>query len=166
MLGGVAQQRQGLSARELHAWQAFFQMQEVLRGRIERQLQACSGLSNADYTVLAVLSSTAEGRLRAFHLGAIMGWEKSRLHHQLTRMSKRGLVERHSGEARATYVTLTQKGRTALAEATPKHSDHVRRLFIDCLTPQQLDQLAEISTTVLANLRQPEGVTDSCTDQE
>ncbi|GEC03622.1 hypothetical protein SSP24_12770 [Streptomyces spinoverrucosus] len=33
--------------------------------------------------------------------------------------------QRHSGEARATYVTLTQKGRAALTEAAPRHSDHV-----------------------------------------
>jgi len=28
-------------------------MQEVLRGRVEQQLQVCSGLSMADYSVLA-----------------------------------------------------------------------------------------------------------------
>ncbi|MGW0710476.1 MarR family winged helix-turn-helix transcriptional regulator [Streptomyces sp. NPDC002643] len=158
--------QQGLSARELHAWQTFFRMQEVLRGRIEQQLQACSGLSTADYTVLTVLSGADDGRLRAYHLGAMMGWEKSRVHHQLTRMSKRGLVERHSGEARAIYVTLTSKGREALNEAAPQHSEHVRRLFVDCLGPERLDRLADISATLLDNLERPENVEDVCADED
>lgn len=166
MLCGVIQRQRGLSEQELQAWQTFFQMQEVLRGRIEQQLQACSGLSIADYTVLAVLSGAAGERLRAYHLGAMVGWEKSRLHHQLTRMAKRGLVERRSGEARAIFVILTPAGRAALTEAAPRHSDHVRQLFVDCLTPDQLGQLAGISATVLTNLRQLENAADPRTDQK
>ncbi|MFD4790138.1 MarR family winged helix-turn-helix transcriptional regulator [Streptomyces sp. NPDC058459] len=158
--------RQGLGDHEVQVWQTFFRMQEVLRGRIEQQLQACSGLSTADYTVLAVISGAEDGRLRAYHLGAMMGWEKSRMHHQLTRMSKRGLVERHSGEARAIYVTLTQKGREALTDAAPQHSEHVRQLFINCLRPEQLDQLADISATLLTNLQRPENAGDACTEEE
>ncbi|MET9088944.1 MarR family winged helix-turn-helix transcriptional regulator [Streptomyces sp. NPDC004237] len=158
--------QRGLSERELRAWQTFFRMQEVLRGRIEQQLQTCSGLSTADYTVLTVLSGADDGRLRAIHLGTLMGWEKSRLHHQLTRMSKRGLIERHSGEARSTYVTLTPQGRQALTEAAPRHSDHVRGLLIDCLSPEQLDQLAEISAAVLDNIEQQDHTADSGSDQQ
>ncbi|MYV43460.1 MarR family transcriptional regulator, partial [Streptomyces sp. SID1328] len=82
-------------------------MQEVLRSRIEQQLQAGGGLSNADYTVLVALSEAPDGRLRAHQLSNELGWEKSRLHHQLTRMCKRGLVERRSGGSRAMYAVLT-----------------------------------------------------------
>lgn len=146
--------RQGrLDERELRAWQTFFQMQEVLRGRIEQQLQACSGLSLADYSVLTVLSGAPGGRLRAYRLGATLGWEKSRLHHQLTRMAKRGLVERQCGDSRAIYVEMTPQGLTALAQAAPGHSRHVRQLVIDRLTPQQLDQLTEISAAILGPLQ-------------
>lgn len=160
------QPRPGLDARELHAWQTFFQMQEVLRNRIEAQLQACSGLSTADYTVLTVLSGATDGQLRAFHLATMIGWEKSRLHHQLTRMVDRGLVERHSGKGRAIHIRLTTHGREVLDTAAPRHSDHVRELFIDCLSPDQLDNLAETSATILANLRRSERTTDSHTGQE
>lgn len=64
----------------------------------------------------------------------------------------------------AVGVTLTPKGRDALTKAAPQHSEHVRRLFIDCLTPEQLDQLADISATVLANLQRPENGQESCAD--
>ncbi|MEV6654505.1 MarR family winged helix-turn-helix transcriptional regulator [Streptomyces sp. NPDC051219] len=145
-------ERQGLSERELRAWRAFCQMQEVLRSRIEQQLQAGSGLSNADYTVLVALSEAPGGRLRAYELSDELGWEKSRLHHQLTRMCKRGLVERQSGASRAMYAALTPEGRTALEEAAPSHAQEVRRLVIDRLTAEQIDHLAEISSAILDHL--------------
>ena len=151
------QERQGLDERELRAWQTFMQMQEHLRGRIEQQLQACSGLSTADYSVLVVLSGEPGGRLRAFCLGATLGWEKSRLHHQLTRMARRGLVERQCGDARASYVQVTPQGLATLSQAAPGHSRHVRQLVIDRLTPQQLDQLAEISAAILDGLQYDSG---------
>src|SRR6516164_6010917 len=128
-------------------------MQEHLHGRIEQQLQASSGLSLADYSVLSVLSEAPGGRLRPYCLSATLGWEKSRLHHQLTRMCRRGLAERHAGESRASYVQITPQGLTALEQAAPQHSRHVRRLVIDRLTPDQLDQLAEISATILGPLQ-------------
>jgi DNA-binding MarR family transcriptional regulator len=145
--------RQGrLDEHELHAWQTFIQMQEVLRSRIDQRLQACGGLSLADYSVLTVLSGAPGGRLRPYRLSATLGWEKSRLHHQLTRMARRGLVERQCGDARAIYVEMTPQGLGALAQAAPGHSRDVRELVIDRLTARQLDQLTEISAAILAPL--------------
>lgn len=146
-------EERGLDERELHAWRAFIRMQEVLRGRLEQQLQAANGLSNADYTVLVALADDPGGRLRVFELGRYLGWEKSRLHHQLTRMCKRGLVRRESGESRAMFVGLTPDGRQALERAAHAHAGEVRRLAIDPLTDEQIDQLANISTVILANLQ-------------
>jgi DNA-binding MarR family transcriptional regulator len=81
------------------------------------------------------------------------GWEKSRLHHQLTRMSTRGLITRERCGSRGMYAVITAKGLAVLKEAAPGHAQEVRRLFIDRLTPEQLDQLAEISTTILDTLQ-------------
>ena len=142
-----------LSKDELAAWRTFMEMQEVLRGRLEAQLQTDSSLSNPDYTVLVALSEASHGQMRALYLGHSLQWEKSRLHHQLTRMGKRGLVERHSGEGRASYVAITAEGRAALAAAAPAHSRHVRRLVFDRLTQQQTQQLGQISRTILDGLR-------------
>src|SRR6266851_3185575 len=103
--------QQGLTERELRAWRAFHQMQELLRARIEQQLQA-SGLSYADYSVLTVLSEAPDGRLRPYELSRIAGWEKSRLHHQLTRMGTRGLITREPCGSRGMYTVITAKGLT------------------------------------------------------
>jgi DNA-binding MarR family transcriptional regulator len=50
-------------------------------------------------------------------------------------------------------VAITDEGRRALAAALPGHRRQVRRLMLDRLSRQQLDQLAEISERVLDGLR-------------
>jgi DNA-binding MarR family transcriptional regulator len=146
-------EQESLTERELRAWRTFLEMQELLRTRIEQQLQAGSGLSYPDYSVLAVLSEAPEGRLRPYELTRMIGWEKSRLHHQLSRMSTRGLITRDRYGSRGIHAVITAEGLAALKEAFPAHAREVRRLFIDRLTPEQLDQVAEISSTILSNLQ-------------
>jgi DNA-binding MarR family transcriptional regulator len=148
-----------LTVDELAAWRAFVQMQELLRARLEQQLQASNGLSNADYTVLVALSEAPGRRLRAYELCDALGWEKSRLHHHFSRMCRRGLVEREQGDARAIHVTLTDTGLEALRSAAPGHAREVRRLVFDRLTEAEVRQLGAISTclldALLANAPQP-----------
>jgi DNA-binding MarR family transcriptional regulator len=141
-----------LTEQDYVAWRAFAEMQEVLFSRLEQHLQADSGLSNADYTILVALSDVREGRQRALELGQRLGWEKSRLHHQLTRMCGRGLVERQTDDSRASYAALTLQGRAALKAAAPRHRRQVRDLVIDRITPEQLAQLGAISRIILDGL--------------
>ncbi|CCH32657.1 MarR family transcriptional regulator [Actinosynnema sp. NPDC047251] len=144
--------QQRLTERELRAWRTSFQMLELLRTRIEQQLQAGSGLSNADYTVLALLSEAPDGRMRSYELGQAAGWEKSRMHHQLTRMGKRGLVTREQCGSRGVDAVITAQGLATLKKAVPGHAQEVRRLFVDPLTADELDQFARIAGTILDNL--------------
>ncbi|GIF98934.1 MarR family winged helix-turn-helix transcriptional regulator [Catellatospora citrea] len=141
-----------LSESEQRVWRTFFRMQARLRLNIEQKLQA-EGLSNADYSVLVALADIQGHRLRTFELARALDWEKSRLHHHLTRMAKRGLISRaydpQPDDPRAVCVSLTESGRAALEAAAPAHASHVRRWVIDKLTPAQLRQLEEISQAVL-----------------
>lgn len=145
--------RQGLTERELRAWRTVTQMVELLRARIEQQIQATSGLSMADYTVLAVLSEAPDGMMRLYELGRVIDWEKSRMHHHMTRMCNRGLIARQRCGSRGMYAVITAKGLAAIKEAAPSHSQEVRRLIIDPLTPDELDHFADIAAKVLDNLR-------------
>lgn len=106
---------------------------------INRQLQADSGLSLADYDVLVALSADNAAGMRVSDLAAQIGWERSRLSHQLRRMEQRGLTERcpSAEDGRITNVVLTASGRRAIAEAAPGHVDLVRSLFFDPL-PENL----------------------------
>lgn len=143
---------QDLTERELEAWRTSFQMFERLRARIERQLQRAGGLSMADYSVLSLLSDAPDGRMRVFELGRAAGWEKSRLHHQLTRMTKRDLVDRQPCGPRGMDAVITEHGREVIETAAPSHSAQVRALFVDRLTPAQLDEFAHLASIVLDHL--------------
>ncbi|MFD7438810.1 MarR family winged helix-turn-helix transcriptional regulator [Streptomyces sp. NPDC059861] len=144
-----------LTEREQRAWQGFLTMREEVTRRLNRRLLLDSGLSEPEYAILATLSEDAEGHLRIFELRERLMWEKTRLTHQLSRMIKRGLVERQpcTDDPRGAYVALTAKGRENIQGAAPLHVAYVRRSFIDALSPVQLDALATISETVLKHQR-------------
>ena len=148
-----------LDEREQAAWRGLLRMHAQLSARAGRALQRDSGLSDADYGVLVELSEAPDQQLRVFELGSRLQWEKSRLSHHLRRMVARGLVERRGCDTdrRGAFVVLTPAGRAAIVEAAPKHVAEVRRIFVDALTPQQLEQLSEISGRVLAHLAHLDG---------
>jgi len=142
-----------LSPHEDRAWRAFMHAHHQLVAHLNRGLQE-SGLSGADYEVLAVLSAHDRDRMSARDLCNALGWEKSRLSHQLRRMQKDGLISREPNpdDARSTLVCLLQTGRAANEKAAPRHVEDVRRNFIDLLTPAELDILAALNERVLHHL--------------
>jgi DNA-binding MarR family transcriptional regulator len=150
-----------LNEREERAWRALQFMQMRLEARLARQMTTDSRLSYPDYVVLVALTDDPDGRLRLFELGEELGWEKSRLSHHVARMADRGLVkkEKCDSDRRGAYVVITDRGRDEIASAAPGHVDAVRRLFIDRLTPDQLDAIAIAAETVLAGIEQDRQVT-------
>jgi DNA-binding MarR family transcriptional regulator len=143
-----------LTDREQRSWRSFVGVQLRLFAHLQRQLQRESGLSAADYDVLVALSEAPGHQLRAFELGRITQWEKSRLSHHLSRMEQRGLVEKRKCESEPRYyeLGLTDAGLAAIRDAAPRHAAQVRAAFVDVLTPEQLDQLGEACDAVLAKL--------------
>ena len=86
-----------LSEREERAWRGLQLMQMRLEADLARQLATESGLSYPDYVVLVALTDLPEGRLRLFELGALLGWEKSRLSHHVARMVERKALRNEGG---------------------------------------------------------------------
>src|SRR4051812_6840464 len=130
-----------LNAREDRAWRAFMHAHHQLVVHLNRRLQE-SGLSGADYEVLAVLSALDGDRMPARDLCNALGWEKSRVSHQLRRMEKDGLISREPNpdDARSTLVCLRPTGRAAIEEAAPSPVEDVRRNLIDLLPPADLER--------------------------
>ena len=143
-----------LDEPEQRAWRALQFMQLRLTGRLAADVAATSDLSYPDYLVLVALSEQPGGRARLFELAAALGWERSRLSHQIARMTERGLVrkERCGKDRRGAFVVAADAGRRAIEEAAPHHVAMVRRLFIDPLTPAELDTIASAAEKVLAVL--------------
>ncbi|USY19650.1 MarR family winged helix-turn-helix transcriptional regulator [Nocardiopsis exhalans] len=151
--------QQGLSPDEQNAWESFIRMQEILIGRLSRLVRSDSGMSAADYIVLAKLTEAPDSELRFLELAKLLEWEKSRMSHQVTRMVKRGLVAKKEchDDARGAFVVATPLGHKAIQDAAPMHAEHVRRLFIDALTPNQLNTFARLSHRVLEHMeKQPD----------
>jgi len=143
-----------LDPREDRAWRAFRHAHDQLSLRLHRHLLRDSGLTQADYVVLAALSEDPAGRMPAQELCASLQWEKSRLSHQVRRMQEQGLIERrpNPADARSAMICLRPAGRRAIENAAPDHVRNVRRHFIDLLTPAELDMLAALSERVLHHL--------------
>lgn len=143
-----------LGSDELRAWHGLLETSALLRHRLDSVLLAESGLSGSDYPVLAVLAGAGEHDLRSSELADAIGWERSRLSHQLTRLERRGLVRRTGGETetRPTGVHLTDEGRQLLQGATGAHVRAVRAHFVDVLSEEQLHVLTEIMAVLAAHL--------------
>lgn len=147
-----------LDQREAHAWQAYRDLQRELRNALDRQLVDDAGLSAAEYALLVPLSEAPGGRLRARDLGGLVGWDRSRISHQLSRMEQRDLVTREPcpHDARGSMVRLTPTGRSAIKAAAPNHVATVRRFFLDPLSDDELDTLAALFDRLLAGLADTE----------
>ena len=147
-----------LDEREAHLWQAYRDLQRELRNALDRQLIRDAGLSGAEYALLVPLSEAAGGRLRARDLGNMVGWDRSRISHQLSRMEHRGLVTREPcpDDARGSIVRLSPAGGSAIEAAAPNHVATVRRFFLDPLSDDELDTLATLFDRLLAGLADTE----------
>lgn len=143
-----------LDAREAHLWESYRGAFRELTGVLEGRLIRNSGLSGADYALLHPLSASADGVLRTRDLGRAIGWERSRLSHQVSRMEKRGLVVREDCEsdARGSMVRITDAGRTAIEAAAPDHVDAVRSYFFDKLSQEEQEILTKLLDRILADL--------------
>jgi DNA-binding MarR family transcriptional regulator len=134
-----------LSPRELRIWYAFLSMGEDVLERVGRDIARATGLSGPEFGVLSRLAAYGKGEMRQQELATAMGWEKSRLSHQLSRMQNRRLIERRAGDGRATLVVLTKSGREKLASALPIRAESVRRNLLSRLTSEQIDMIIRVS---------------------
>lgn len=147
---GQGDEPRWLDPVELEAWIQVAVMMANLPAALDAQLQRDSGLSHFEYEVLSVLSDSRGLRLRMSELAALAGGSVSRLSHVVTRLERRGLVERHPcpDDARSILAHLTGDGYRAVVQAAPGYVENVRRLVIDRLGREQIERLAEIGAAI------------------
>lgn len=111
---------------------------------VEQQLQAAAGVSLPEYEILSALMRSPEHRARPRELGDMLAWEKSRTSHQVTRMEKRGLLERLGCDAdmRGTWVILTPEGARAVQAAEPAYVAAIEAQLGDVAPPSERESLA------------------------
>ena len=143
------------TTEELRIWRDFIETAQALRTELAARLQKDSALSPGDYGTLLALSEADGRRLRPSALARILGWERSRLSHQLGRMERRGLVRREecATDSRGAEVVLTDEGARAFRAAALPHLIAIRELFVAPLTPEQITAVGD----ALAALREGTG---------
>src|SRR4051812_31345737 len=117
-----------LDGDEQRVWRGYLRMQNRIAAQLNRELQADSDLSLADFDVLVQLTDVPAGRVRVVELARTLRWEQSRLSHQVARMQRRGLVVREdcADDRRGAFVVLTPAGRRAIEAAAPRDVETVR----------------------------------------
>jgi DNA-binding MarR family transcriptional regulator len=143
-----------LDRRQLRAWIRLRAVLELLPGALDTQLRNDAHLTEFEYTALAMLSEAPDRTLRMTGLAQRTNATLPRLSHVVSRLEKRGLVERFPcpENRRATNVRLTEEGWAKVLRAAPGHVATVRRLVVDALTDEQVDQLTAIGDAILAAL--------------
>lgn len=143
-----------LSPQEWAFWGTWMQAQRLLAKEVDRALRQDFGVSKAEFGILVTLRAAPGGRMRVTDLADSLDWEKSRVAHQLTRMERRGLLERtESGAAgRRTGIALTPSGEDVVDRATVGHSTTIRRLAFDRLSPEQTEAIGSWSRDLIDHL--------------
>ncbi|MFF4353135.1 MarR family winged helix-turn-helix transcriptional regulator [Streptomyces sp. NPDC001530] len=154
-----------LDTEERRAWLAYVEFSTLLSDYLNRQLRKDAGMTHADYTLLAHLSSVPDQTLTMSELAERLKITRSRLTHAVTRLQQVGYVDRRDDPAnrRNQLAVLTAQGRQLLEEAAPGHVEAVRRAVFDALTPDQVRQFAEIGAAINAALQRVDAAQD---DQE
>jgi DNA-binding MarR family transcriptional regulator len=134
-----------LSPQELRVWHAFKLMGEDVLARVGRDIADATGLSGPEFGVLSRLASLGKGEMRQQNLAESMGWDKSRLSHQLTRMQQRNLIDRREAEKRVVLVVITKHGQKMLDAARPVHAESIRRNLLSRLSAEQITTIVRVS---------------------
>lgn len=114
-------------------WRAMMDAAKAVERAMDTRLLATEEISSADFSVLVQLSEAEGGAVRMRELCEALKWDRSRMSHQITRMARRGLVNklRCANDSRGIDVELTAHGRDVIERAAPDHVRMIRRIVFD-----------------------------------
>ena len=142
-----------LTSTEQLAWRTYLYATTLLSDRFSEALQADPevDLTLGEYEILVRLSEAENKFLRMSELADQVVHSRSRLTHTITRMEKRGLVERVrcSDDGRGRQAQLTDAGAAMLERAAPTHVRSVREQLLDVIGHDDLLELGRILAKTL-----------------
>jgi len=138
------------------AWRAFHKIGTSLLPHLGRQITNHSGISGAEYVVLVALSELPAPSVNLNRLATGLGWEISRMSHQVSRMEDAGLVKKTKNleDSRCFDVSITAKGRRIAEVAIPLQSREINHCFSEVLTQTQMKSLIEISEAISNHMKE------------
>jgi len=138
------------------AWRAFHKIGTSLLPHLGRQITNHSGISGAEYVVLVALSESTLPSMNLNRLARILGWEISRMSHQVSRMEEIGLVKKTKNleDSRCFDVSITSNGKKIAESAIPLQSKEINHCFSDVLTQAQMKALIDISEAISKHMKE------------
>ncbi|MET8995749.1 MarR family transcriptional regulator [Amycolatopsis sp. Hca4] len=136
----------------------YFDLIEVtslLRHAVEQQLKDAGDLSYVQFQLLARLGDSPTGSHRMTDLADGVVYSRSGLTYQASLLEKAGLVVRTPSpdDERSTEVTITEAGRTRLAQVLPGHVEVVSGLLFEPLSAADVETLAALLAPVRDHMR-------------
>ena len=148
--------QKGMRELDSRAWRAFHKIGTSLLPHLGRQITNHSGISGAEYVVLVALSESTLPSMNLNRLAHILGWEISRMSHQVSRMEEIGLVKKTKNleDSRCFDVSITSNGKKIAETAIPLQSKEINHCFSDVLTQAQMKALIEISEAISKHMKE------------
>jgi DNA-binding MarR family transcriptional regulator len=145
-----------LNAQEQRAWRSLVFMTYLLDSTLDRQMLRDAGMPHTYYVVLVLLYEADDRRMRMSELAGRLRFSPSRLAHAVKSMERSGWVRRQTSDQdrRVQVASLTQHGLETIRRVAPLQIAEVRTRVLDRLTPEQVDQLAEISEAIMGGLEE------------
>lgn len=143
-----------MNPAQARAWRALVTIGQKLPSRLDEQLTADAGIINFEYAILQALIAAPDATLRMGQLAEAALAPTPRASKAVTRLQKRGLVEKIacSDDGRAVEVRLTREGRLTWLRATPPHIELARDRILGDLSEEQLEALAALLEPIGARL--------------
>ncbi|MFD5698087.1 MarR family winged helix-turn-helix transcriptional regulator [Streptomyces lasiicapitis] len=140
-----------LTPTQRYAWMQVTGVITQLPAVIDAQLRRDSGLNFFEYSILAGLSDAPHRAMKMATLAQMANGSQSRLSHAVSRLEKAGWVERRtcSEGSRSVEAVLTDAGYEKIVEAAPFQVREVRRMVVDALTEEELDQVSKAMRKIL-----------------
>ena len=144
-----------LDAAQLGAYFALIEVSSLLRHAIEQQLRDAGDLSYVQFQLLARLGDEPTGSHRMTDLADGVVYSRSGLTYQAGLLEKAGLVVRAPSvdDERSVTVTITDAGRSRIAQVIPGHVEVLRQQLFAALSRPQTQALTDLLTPVRDHMR-------------
>jgi DNA-binding MarR family transcriptional regulator len=141
--------RPPIDARE--AWHRLLQVSSRVLRELDRSLDREQRMMVSEFDVLITLDNAPGGRLRMTDLAEATMLSSGGMTRLVGRLEQRGLVRRAPDldDARAFHASLTDAGRSSLAQARITHDEVIANLLGDRLTPREVQTLTRTLAKVL-----------------
>lgn len=140
-----------LSQQQQSDWRAYLSGVARIDAYLDAALRPYD-LCLGEYEILVNLSEADEHAMRMSDLALAVRQSRSRLTHTVTRMEKKGLIERVAcpEDRRGVMAVLKEAGLKLLVEAAPAHVRSVREVFVDVVDPDDFAAIGRAMASVAA----------------